>query len=241
MAIHRVNLEVETNVAHDSSEMVQGTTPFVFPKWTNNVPLILVIVLHVGAIAAIWGVWYWFSPKFTDVGYQPRQPVPYSHKLHVGELGMDCRYCHVAVDKGPHASVPPTQVCMNCHSMVATDKPSLEPVRDSWESGLSVPWVKIHKIPDYAFFDHSRHVSRNVGCESCHGRIDQMVVVGQEHPLSMGWCLECHRNPEEHLRPLEEITTMGYEPPGGDQVSAGLAIKEANNINPPQDCSGCHR
>lgn len=214
-------------------------TPFVFPEWTNIIPKIGAPLGLIAAVSVIAGVWYWFSPKFTDSGYAPVQPVPYSHKLHAGELGIDCRYCHVAVEDGPHASVPATQVCMNCHSQIKTDSEELAPVRQSWESDLPIPWKRIHKVPDYAFFDHSRHVNRNVGCVSCHGRIDQMEVVYQQEPLAMGWCLECHREPEKHLRPDEHITDMDYAP--SDQLAIGNQIKADKNINPPQDCSGCHR
>lgn len=213
--------------------------PYLFPRWSNLVPMVLAPALLIGAIGAVAGVWYWFSPKFTDVGYAPVQPVPYSHKLHAGDLGIDCTYCHVGVDKGPIAQVPPTQVCMNCHAQVKADSPKLAPVRQSWETDLPIPWVRIHKVADYAYFDHSRHVNRGVGCVSCHGRIDQMDVVYQDQPLNMAWCMECHRAPEEHLRPLDSVTKMDYAV--DDQVAVGMQLKEEYQINPPQDCSGCHR
>ena len=213
--------------------------PYVFPEWTNMVPKVVAPISLIGVVIVIASVWYWFSPKFTDVGYAPVQPVPYSHKLHAGDLGIDCMYCHVGVDKGPIAQVPPTQVCMNCHTTIKTDSAKLAAVRQSWETDMPIPWVRVHKAPDYAFFDHSRHVTRGVGCESCHGRIDKMEVVYQDQPLNMAWCLECHRTPEEHLRPVEEVTTMGYV--ATDQIAVGTKLKKDNSINPPQDCSGCHR
>ena len=220
--------------------------PFVFPAWATAVMRASAPAAILGGCAVIFAVWYWFSPKFTDAGYQPTQPVPYSHKLHAGDLGIDCRYCHIGVETTAHAQVPPTQVCMNCHSQVkgasyneeTKVNPKLAPIMASWEEDLPVPWVRIHKIPDYAFFDHSRHVNKGVGCVSCHGRIDQMVVVHQEKPLSMGWCLECHRAPEEFLRPLDKITKMDYA--GGDGFDP-VAFKASHNIQPPEDCSGCHR
>ena len=165
----------------------------------------------------------------------------YSHKLHAGDLAIDCRYCHVGVEKGAHAGVPPTQTCMNCHTNVKKDSPYLLPVRESWASGKPVEWVRIHKTPDYAYFDHSIHVNAAIGCESCHGRIDQMVEVWQDQPLSMGWCLDCHKAPENHLRPKGTSTVMGYTPPGGDQLALGEKIKKEARINPPINCSGCHR
>ena len=198
------------------------------------------LMAPLGLIGVVGAISYWFSPSFTDVGYQPLQPVPFSHALHAGELDMDCRYCHSSVEKGASAAVPPTQTCMNCHSWIKTDSEVLAPVRDSWESGNPVPWTRVHMLPDYAYFDHSIHVAVGVGCKSCHGRIDQMEVVYQHEPLSMGWCLDCHRNPEPHLRPLDEVTNMEYDP-----ETAGYDPKSdperTRALNPPLHCSGCHR
>lgn len=220
--------------------------PFVFPKWHNKIPLVVVGVIGpLVTLSVIGAVWYFFSPRFTDVGYQPKQPVAYSHKLHAGDLAMDCRYCHTGVENTPHARVPPTQTCMNCHKQVKTDSPKLLPVRESWATGKPLEWVRIHKTPDYAYFDHSAHMNIGgkaaIGCESCHGRIDQMVEVRQHEPLNMAWCLDCHRAPEKHLRPISEITTMGYQPEGGDQLALGRKFKAEQNVNPPIHCSGCHR
>lgn len=213
----------------------------LFPAWTNKIPAAALtgLVLLGGLVTFV--VWYYFSPKHTDVGYQPVQPVPYSHKLHAGEMGMDCRYCHVGVEKSAHATVPPTQTCMNCHNVVRKDSPKLAPVRDSWANNTPVEWKKIHKIPDYAYFDHSRHVNRGVGCVECHGRIDQMEVVRQVQPLSMSWCLDCHRNPAPHLRPKDvSVTQMDWKAPEDPQAFGEKLVQEYN-IKPPQDCSGCHR
>ncbi len=184
-------------------------------------------------------IWYYFSPKFTDVGYAPEQPVPYSHELHVGQLGLDCQYCHSYVQQAAHSNIPATQTCMNCHSQVRTESLKLLPVRESWATGDPVPWLKVHQLPDYAVFSHSVHVNVGVGCESCHGRVDQMVVVEQTQPLSMGWCLECHRNPEEHLRPPSEVTTMGYQRPA-NYIELNLERIRQENIRPPQTCGACH-
>ncbi len=191
-------------------------------------------------IFAIAGIWYYGSPEYTDVGYQPVQPVPYSHKLHAGDLGIDCRYCHTGVEVSPVAMVPPTQTCMNCHALIKTDSPKLAPVRESWEKGTPVRWVRIHKTPDYAYFDHSAHLRVGVGCESCHGNIAAMEEVELAKPLSMGWCLDCHRNPDPHLRPLDDVTLMGWVPPA-NQAERAAAIKAQFNIKPPVTCSGCHR
>lgn len=220
----------------------------VFPEWHNKVPKIVFGVIGPMATALVIGlVWYYFSPRFTDVGYRPDQPVPYSHKLHAGNMGMDCRYCHNIVEDSHSAGVPSTSTCMNCHRHVKQNSPLLLPVRESFATGKPVPWVRIHKVADYAYFNHAAHVNPSadgtaaIGCESCHGRVDQMVVVSQQEPLSMRWCLDCHREPEKHLRPKSEVTTMGWQAPGGDQVAYGLKLKEENKITPPVHCSGCHR
>ena len=183
----------------------------------------------------------WFgSPEFTDVGYRPDQPVNYSHKLHVGELGMDCRYCHTSVEKSQEANIPPTQTCMNCHEVVGVDNKELSLVRDSWENGNPIEWVRVHMLPDYAYFDHSIHITAGVGCASCHGRVDQMEKVMQVEPLSMSWCLDCHRNPENHIRPADQITNMDWEPSDNHHEIVSKYIKD-RNISPPEDCTACHR
>lgn len=216
----------------------------IFPRKLNLLPLVL------GGGATIAGgvltlvVWYYFSPANLQVGYAPEQPVPYSHRLHAGELGMDCRYCHANVERSAEAMIPPTQTCMGCHAVVwpSTEAGSsgysqrLQPVHESWASGDSVEWVRVHKLPDHAFFDHSVHVAVGVGCTTCHGRVDQMDVVRQEQPLAMGWCLDCHRDPEPALRPPGEVTNMAWENDGSFDSAAAVAT-----VNPPEHCSGCHR
>lgn len=210
----------------------------IFPKWANEIPrrLLLGSIVFLTAITA--GIWYYFSPEYTDVGYAPEQPVPFSHKLHAGMHGLDCQYCHTEVFNSKQANIPPTQTCMNCHSQIKTDSPRLEKIRESWETGEPVEWIRVHNLPDYAFFSHEAHVNVGVGCESCHGRIDQMEVVYQKEPLSMSWCLDCHRNPEQNLRPVEEVTTMGYEVE--NQLELGRTLVARHNIHPPTYCQGCH-
>jgi hypothetical protein len=216
--------------------------PFVFPRWSNKLVHLAGAVLGVAPLYLIGLVWYGASPRTLDVGYAPKQPVPYSHALHAGELGIDCRYCHQTVEKAATAAIPSTETCMNCHQRIHARSPKLEPIRASAASGLPVEWTKVHDLPDYAYFNHSMHVDHGVGCESCHGRIDKMDVVAQHEPLSMGWCLDCHRAPEQFLRPVDEVTNMGYAPPGGQtQLVAGLELRRENDINPPTDCSTCHR
>lgn len=211
--------------------------PFVFPRWANKTVHVAGAVSGIAQLYLIALVWYGASPKTTDVGYAPEQPVPYSHALHAGELGLDCRYCHTTVESGAMAALPPTETCMNCHARVKTNSPKLEPLRESWAKGTAVEWLKVHDLPDYVYFNHSAHVRRGVGCASCHGRIDQMPVVYQHETLSMGWCLDCHRAPEGHLRPLDQVTNMTFKP----NASEGATLREERNINPSTDCSTCHR
>ena len=187
-------------------------------------------------------VWYGGSPLTTDVGYAPVQPVPYSHAVHAGQLGIDCRYCHTTVEVAAHAAIPPTETCMNCHTNIRGASPVLLPVRDSYTSGMPVPWVRVHDLPDYVYFNHAAHVRRGVGCVECHGRVDKMEVVHQEQPLSMGWCLDCHRNPDAHLRPPELVTKMDWSPPAGQtNAEVGREIRAKLSLRPSEDCSTCHR
>lgn len=185
-------------------------------------------------------VTFGLSPKTLNVGYQPEQPVPYSHRLHVGELGLDCRYCHNTVERTAKAAIPPTQTCMNCHKMIRTKSEKLTPVFESYATGMPVPWVRVHDLPDYVFFNHSIHVDRGVPCVACHGRIDTMETVRQVKPLNMGWCLDCHRAPEKYLRPEAYVTKMDWVPEE-DQLVLGRRLREENHINPSTDCITCHR
>ena len=234
--------------------------PFVFPRWANFLlPLIVVGglggALYVPTLAGLA-----LHPDTLNVGYQPEQPVPYSHALHVGQLGMDCRYCHGSVDKAAFAAVPSTQVCMNCHSGIAANSVHLRPVYESWDTGNPIEWIKVHDLADYSYFNHSTHINRGVGCYSCHGRMDQMEVVYQAAPLNMAWCLQCHREPERYLRPVDQITNMTYHLGKGPndlqilpedegslekaQLRVGMELKERYGIKDEaymQACSTCHR
>lgn len=216
--------------------------PAIFPRWTNKIPLAIGLLGPLALAGVVGGIWYYFSPKFTDVGYRPRQPVPFSHKLHAGDMGMDCRYCHNTVEVAAVAAIPPTQTCMNCHSQVKTESPRLKLVRDSYTTGETIPWVRVHQLPDYAFFDHRPHLAAGVGCSSCHGRIDQMTIVEMDQPLSMGWCLDCHRNPEPSLRPRDQITNMAWDiETDGKAYDAAKDPTRTRQVQPPEHCSGCHR
>lgn len=213
---------------------------FEFPEWTEKFKKWTLLLAAGGPVylLALWA--YGLTPEAIREGYQPKQPVPYSHALHVGELGLDCRYCHTTIDKSPHAAIPPAAFCMNCHLKIRSDSAKLQPVREAYASGAPLKWTRVHDLPDYVFFNHSAHVTRGVGCESCHGRIDNMEEVYQFAPLTMGWCLDCHRDPAPNLRPPELVTTMGYDPPG-DRREIGNKVRKQNDINPPTNCSTCHR
>lgn len=216
--------------------------PFVFPKWTNGLRTALAIGAGFGLVYVVLLFLYGAGPTALAVGYQPVQPIPYSHAIHAGKLGMDCRYCHNTVEQSAHASIPPTQTCMNCHANIRPTSEKLVRLRDSYTNGYPVEWVRVHDLPDYAYFNHSAHVTRGVGCVSCHGRVDKMGEEGvwQVERLSMSWCLECHRNPEPNLRPLDRITDMDWQPME-DPVALGKRLREQYNINPSTDCSTCHR
>ena len=215
-------------------------SPFLWPRWIDSLKFVLGAVLLIAPAYATILVWYGGSPKTTDVGYAPVQPVPYSHALHAGQLGIDCRYCHNTVEVAAHASIPPTQTCMNCHTKIRATSPKLVKIRESAATGMPVPWVRVHDLPDYAYFNHSAHVRRGVGCVECHGRVDKMEVVRQDQPLSMAWCLDCHRNPEPRLRPPELVTQMDWTP-NEDRLQLGRRLREQYHLNPSEDCSTCHR
>ena len=206
-----------------------------FPPWTNKLRELAGVIVVGGAVYATVLIWFGFSPEATDVGYQPQQPVAFSHALHAGELGLDCRYCHQTVERAAHAAIPTTETCMGCHERIHPESKKLLPVRESWASGEAIPWVRVHDLPDYAYFDHSAHIQSGVGCASCHGRIDQMDVVFQSKPLSMGWCLDCHRDPAPHIRPKEWVTKMDWEQ--AEKTMAALP----HHVNASEDCSTCHR
>lgn len=212
----------------------------IFPKWTNRLPAIIAVGGVVVLLAAVGLVWYYFSPEYTDVGYRPIQPVEYSHQVHAGNLGIDCRYCHTSVERQAHANVPPTRTCMNCHTMVKPESEKLALVRNSFTTGEPITWIRVHKLPDYVYFNHSAHINAGVSCISCHGDVTQMPVITLMKPLSMGWCLECHRNPDANLRPVSEVTNMRWEKPP-DHAQWAAEWKKTKGVNPPTACSGCHR
>ncbi len=214
-----------------------------FPPWIDRGRPLLAVAVALAPVYLIGLVYLAGSPRTTDVGYVPKQPVPFSHALHAGDLGLDCRYCHTSVERAAHAAIPSTQICMNCHEQVLPDSEKLALVRRSADSGDPIPWVRVHDLPDFAYFDHSAHVSRGVGCYSCHGRVDRMEEVKQVETLSMGWCLDCHRDPAPHLVPADRLTDLDWamQTDQAARRKIGAELQRINNIQPSTDCSTCHR
>jgi len=211
----------------------------IFPEWTETLKKWVSLLLLGAPVYLVALIAYGVTPEAIRIGYQPDQPVPYSHALHAGELGIDCRYCHTTVERAAKAAVPPATTCMNCHVTVRPDSDKLLPIRAAFAGEQAVHWTRVHDLPDYVYFNHSAHVSAGVGCESCHGRIDQMVKVYQAKPLTMNWCLECHRqvraDPASVLRPKDKVTVMGYQRTAADKALI------AKDVYPPTNCSTCHR
>ncbi len=227
---------------------------FLFPAWVNR--FVVLAGMGAGAVITYGALVYAYGtlPSTLNVGYSPEQPVPFSHKLHAGELKMDCRYCHSTVEKSGHAAIPATSTCINCHSgadangitpfaSLHFDSPRLLPIRKSYATGEAVPWKRVHDLADYVYFSHEVHVARGVSCVECHGRVDKMERVWQDKSLSMSFCLDCHRNPEPRLRPQSEITNLAWVGPAEDELESHLkAVKgEYGEIKASTDCSTCHR
>jgi hypothetical protein len=218
--------------------------PQLFPRRANLISRASIIGLGLLFLILVGlATLYTHSPAITREGIPIEQPVPYSHKLHVGVLGLDCRYCHTGVEVSSFANIPPTQTCMTCHSVVATTDPNLQLVRDSYATGKAIQWNRVNLLPDFVYFNHEIHVAKGVGCETCHGRVDEMDRVSKAHPFFMAWCLECHRNPAQFIRPKEDVTMMGYQP-AQDQLTLGAQLVKEYHIAPPSqllNCSVCHR
>ena len=229
---------------------------FIFPRWINKFMILMGVLLVVGGTLYAGPMFMGAtSPETLNVGYRPEQPVAFSHALHAGEMKMDCRYCHVSVDKWAHSSVPATKTCINCHSPNSPDgapllsavhstSPKLRPVHESWRTGESIDWVRIHRLPDFVYFNHSAHVNRGVSCVTCHGRVDKMEVVYQAKNQSMAWCIECHRDPAPHIRPVEFVTKLDWDAQkdmGRDAAELGAELIKEKNIHPMTNCATCHR
>src|SRR2546425_786736 len=215
--------------------------PQIFHRSTNTLSRLSIFgaVFFVGAF--LWGLALINRSSYvTQVAVARAQPVQFSHKHHAGQLGIDCRYCHSAVEDAASASIPPTATCMNCHSQIWADSAFLEPVRTSFRSDRSIEWIKVHDLPDFVYFNHAIHVHKGIGCVSCHGRVDEMNQIRQASSLQMEWCLDCHRHPERYVRPREHVFDMAWQPTT-DQAVLGPELVREYHIRAPADCSTCHR
>jgi hypothetical protein len=215
--------------------------PQIFHRSTNTFSKLSIFgaVFILAALAAMTAAIN-RSSYVTQAGVPREQPVPFSHQHHVNGVGIDCRYCHTSVESAAFANIPPTKTCMNCHSQIWASSPTLEPVRESFRSDRSIPWTRVHDLPDFVYFDHSIHVNKGVGCSTCHGRVDHMPLVWQEKSLQMEWCLDCHRHPERYVRPREEVFNMDYQVPS-DQIALGTRLIAEYKVQSLTSCSTCHR
>ena len=212
-----------------------------FQPWANTVYRLVLVGFLVFATVVTWGsALIVRSPYETRQGVPREQPVPFSHKHHVSGLGLDCRYCHTTVETSSFANIPPTKICMNCHSEMWAVAPALEPVRESYRSGKSIQWTRVHDLPQFVYFDHSIHVHQGIGCSECHGQVDQMPLTYQAAPLTMEWCLDCHRNPEMHVRPRDRVFDMAYVHPV-NQAAMGRRLVKEYGIQRLTNCTTCHR
>lgn len=209
----------------------QSTTLSRFTLWGSLVGIVLLFsVLEL----------YVRSPYVTDVGHPFEQPVPFSHKHHVIDDGIDCRYCHTTVETSAFAGIPPTQVCMNCHSEVWAQSPTLAPVFNSFQTGQPIRWNRVDNLPEFVYFDHSIHVNKGVGCSTCHGRVDEMPLTYKTQSMQMGWCLECHQDPARFVRPVDQVFNMAWQPPA-NQEELGRQLVQLYHIQSKISCSTCHR
>ena len=218
--------------------------PQIFRPRSNTIARVSLLALPLFGAVTLWAcLVYTRSSYGTGAGVVRVQPVPFSHAHHAGDLGIDCRFCHTSVERAPNAGLPATEICMQCHSQMWVGSDMLKPVRDSYKSGQSLTWHRIYNLPGFAYFDHSIHVHKGVGCSSCHGRVDEMPFTYQVPSLLMEWCLDCHRQPERHLRPRAEIFNMKWQPPH-DQLEAGRDLAKAYKLHDTKhlmSCSVCHR
>ena len=215
----------------------------LFQPGANSISVIVIVALFAVPTAAIAVTYFvWNSPYATNQYVTVAQPVPFSHAHHAGDLGIDCRMCHTGVEKAAFAGLPATHICMTCHSQIWTNAQMLAPVRQSFASGKPLHWQRVNRVPDYVFFDHSIHVAKGIGCAVCHGPVQQMALMRQQQPLTMGWCLSCHRDPARYIRPKDQVFNMYWRPPP-DQIAQGRKLIAAYGIHTAHltDCSTCHR
>jgi Cytochrome c7 and related cytochrome c len=218
--------------------------PQIFHRSMNTISKVSIvgaILISVGCLVVLTAL---FRSSFAIRVNDPiEQPIPFSHKHHVSDDGIDCRYCHQSVETSSFADLPPTETCMTCHSQIWNQSPVLEPVRVSFQTGQPIQWNRVNDLPDYVYFNHSIHIAKGVGCETCHGRIDQMPLTYKAHTLYMAWCIDCHRHPEQYVRPKDQVFTMGYKPAVDQAILGPQLVKEYNIQSPSRldDCYICHR
>jgi hypothetical protein len=216
----------------------------VFPKSANAWSKASLIALVFVLLGAGWLILTLQRSDFvTTANRFVEQPVQFSHQHHNGGIGIDCRYCHTSVEVSPSAGIPPTKTCINCHSQIWNTSPYLEPVRASFRDDKPLQWKRIHDLPDFVYFNHSIHVTKGVGCETCHGRVDHMPLMIQKNTLQMEWCLNCHRNPAQYIRPRDQITVMGYVPAKAQSELGPELVREYKIADKEHltSCSTCHR
>lgn len=218
----------------------------VFTQRANLLCVSGLILIFILLCAGTFGLLYWPRTSYaTGVSYALPQPVPFSHKHHVTDLGIDCRFCHTAVEKSSTAGMPSTQTCMKCHSQLWTRANVLEPVRQSWKTDTPIRWNRVHKLPDYVYFNHAIHVNKGVSCFECHGRVDTMPLVYKAHALEMKWCMDCHRDPGPRLRPEDQITNLKWQPPADHAQRQALSksLMQQYKIQTVglTNCTNCHR
>jgi len=203
-----------------------------------RVSIVAVVLLAAGTLSVAYvmdrGAWT------TSVLVAPQQPIPFSHKHHVKDDGIDCRYCHTGVETSPYAGLPATETCMTCHSQIWSNASLTEPIRESWASGRSIEWTRVHDLPDFVYFDHSIHISKGIGCSTCHGRVDEMALMYRANALNMNWCINCHRQPEQYIRPKSEVFNIDYVYPS-DQPALGRQLVKQYQVQSLTDCITCHR
>ena len=213
----------------------------IFHPSANSIARIMLAGLIILVASSGILLYYMAKSPYVTRAYESRQqPIQFSHERHVAGNGLDCRYCHTAVETSATAGIPPTKTCMNCHAQILASSPYLEPVRASYANDVSIQWVKVHDLPDYVYFNHSIHVNKGVGCTTCHGRVDQMPLMWTVNTLQMEWCLDCHRTPEKYLRPRSAVFKVDYQPPA-DQLALGSRLATEYQVKRLTSCSTCHR
>ena len=213
----------------------------IFHPSTNTISRVSIYGAIFLVAGALWIMQQVNRSSYVTQAFVAReQPVPFSHAHHVGDVGIDCRYCHTSVETSAFAGIPPTKTCMNCHAQLYSDSPTLEPVRESFRTGMPIVWTRVHDLPDFVYFDHSIHVNKGVACVTCHGRVDRMALTWQEASLQMEWCVGCHRHPERAVQPRDTITRLDWQP-ASDRATVGLRLAKEYNVRTRTDCSTCHR